>query len=84
MPAIKKKKQNKQLLCFSTYEVNNSVNCIRYEGTCLRGKLPDTAVDNNMQMIDRSFLSRLPTQSTNHVDINMETYSLKMKQTAFV
>ena len=31
-----------------TYEVNNSVNCIKYEGTCLRGKLPHTAGDNNL------------------------------------
>ena len=65
-----------------TNEVNNSVNCIKYEGTCLRGKLPHTAGDNNLQMIDRSFLFRLPTQSTNHLDLNMEKYSLKMKQTA--
>ena len=45
-----------------TNEVNNSVNCIKYEGTCLRGKLPDTAGDNNLEMIGRSFLTRLPTQ----------------------
>ena len=65
-----------------TYELNNSVNCVKYEGTCKRGKLPHTAGDNNLQMIDRSFLSRLPTQPTNHLDLNMEKYSLKMKQTA--
>ena len=65
-----------------TCEVNNCVNCMKYEGTCLRGKLPHTAGDNNLQMIDRSFLSRVPTQSTNHLDLNVETeYSLKMKQT---
>ena len=65
------------------YEVNNSVNCIKQEGTCLRrGKFPDTAGDNNLQMIDRSFLSRLPTQSTNNLDLSMENYPLKMKQTA--
>ena len=46
-----------------TYEVNNRVNCIKYEGSCLRGKLSvHTASDNNLQMIDRSFLSRLPIQ----------------------
>ena len=65
-----------------TNQVNNSVNCIKYEGTCLRGKLPDTAGDNNLEMIGRSFLSRLPSQSTNYLDLNMEKYSLKMKQTA--
>ena len=38
------------------YEVNISVNCIKYEGTCLRGKLPDTAGDNaGLLMMDRSF-----------------------------
>ena len=47
-----------------TYEVNVSVNCIKHEATCLRRKLLDTAGDNNLQMIYRSFLTRLPTQST--------------------
>ena len=59
-----------------TYEVNTSVNCIKYEGTCLRGKRPNTAGENNLQMIDRSFLSRLPTQSTSYLDFNREKYFL--------
>ena len=62
--------------------MNNSVNCIKYEGMCLRGKLPHTAGDNNLEMIDRTFLFRLPTQSTNHLDLDIEKYSLKIKQTA--
>ena len=48
---------------------------------CLRGKRPDTAGDNTgLQMIDRSFLSRLPTQSTNHLNLNKENYSLETKE----
>jgi len=43
-----------------TYKVNNSVNFIKYESTCPRGKPPDTAGDNNIQTIDRSFPSWLP------------------------
>ena len=31
-----------------THGVNNSVNCIKYEGTYPRGKLPDTAGDSNL------------------------------------
>ena len=46
-----------------TYEVNNSVTSVKYEGSCLSGKFhAHTASDNNLQMIDRSFLSRFPTQ----------------------
>ena len=62
--------------------MNNRVNFIKYEGTCLKRKFPDTAGDNNLQMIDRNLLSRLPTQATNHLDLNMEKYLLEMKQTA--
>ena len=36
-----------------TNEMNNSVNCIKYEGMCLGGKRPDTAGDNNLQLIDK-------------------------------
>ena len=32
-----------------------------------------------MQIIDRSFLSRHPTQSTNHLDYNVVKYSLKIE-----
>ena len=61
----------KIIMKLKAYEVNNSVNCIKNEGTCLREKLPDTAGDSNLQMImiDRSFLFRLPIQSTNHLDL---------------
>ena len=50
---------------------------MRYKGTCLKENLPDTAGDNNVQMIDRSFLSWLPNQSTNSLDINMEKIYIK-------
>ena len=39
-----------------------------------------TAGDNNTQMIDRNFSSWLATKSTRHLDVNMDKYSLKMKQ----
>ena len=39
-----------------------------------------TADDNNVQMIDRNLLSCLPNKLTNHLDLNVEKYSLKMKQ----
>ena len=80
--SLKQKRVMKIKTKLKTYEVNNNVNCINYEGTCLRGKLPHTAGDKRLQMIDRNFLSRLPTQSTNHLDLNMEKYSLKIKQRA--
>ena len=38
-----------------TNVMNNSVNCIKYEGTCLRGERPDSAGDNNLQLIDKRF-----------------------------
>jgi len=59
-------------LKLETYKVNNSLNCIKYESKCLKKNLPDSACDNNVQTIDRSFLSWLPTQSTNHFDLNVE------------
>ena len=39
-----------------------------------------TAGDNKVQMIDRNFLSSLPTKLTNHLDLNVEKTSLKLKQ----
>ena len=39
-----------------------------------------TAGDNKTQMIDRNFLSWLATKSTKHLDVNVEKYSLKLKQ----
>ena len=38
-----------------TNEMNNSVNCRKCEGTCLRGELPHTAGDKNLQLIDKRF-----------------------------
>ena len=65
-----------------TYEVNNSVNCIKYEGMCLRGKLPNTAGENNSQMIDRSSLSRRPTQSTTICILKCYLYYFKLNKRA--
>ena len=55
---------------------------MKCESKCLRGKFSDTTDDNKRANDHRSFLSWLPTQSTNHLDLDMVKCSLKMKNLA--